>query len=158
MAGLASIGVKIRYSTSKIQNTAAGIQGASALPNCQSCPSLGGDTDQIDVTCFDDASKKYIPGLKDFSSLEFTFLVDNQEENSAFETMKAHEGEVIYFAVELPAKAGYSFGGGFVFSAIPTVDMNEVGVGEALTWTLLLSVQSEIEYAAPTKQTESTTE
>ncbi|MDO5398249.1 MAG: phage tail tube protein [bacterium] len=149
MAGLASIGIKIKYSASEIPNTAEGIQGAAALPNCQSCPSLGGDTDQIDVTCFGDAVKKYIPGLKDFSSLEFTFLIDNQEEDSSFETMKSHEGEVIYFAVELPARSGYSFGGGFVFSAVPTVDMNEIGVGEALTWTLSMSVQSDIEYAAP---------
>ncbi|MDO5398250.1 MAG: hypothetical protein Q4G33_09995 [bacterium] len=74
--------------------------------------------------------------------------MDNQETYSSYNIMKAKEGQTIYFAVELPAKTGKTFGGGFWFSAIPTVKMNEIGVGEALVWTLALSLQSDIGWVA----------
>lgn len=149
MAGLASIGVKVHYAAGvTVPSTAAEIKKALELPNCQACPSLGGDVDQIDVTCLADSVKKYIPGLKDYGSLDFTFLMDNQENTSSYTIMKSKEGQTIYFAIELPAKTGKTFGGGFWFSAIPTVKMNEIGVGEALTWTLSLSLQSDVEYVA----------
>ncbi|MDO5398251.1 MAG: hypothetical protein Q4G33_10000 [bacterium] len=60
MAGLASIGVKVRYAAgATVPSTAAEIKKAQELPNCQTCPSLGGDVDQIDVTCLADTVKVY---------------------------------------------------------------------------------------------------
>lgn len=126
MAGVATIGMKLSYGSSASSLT--------ALTNCQSFPSLrvgAQDFDQIEVTTTDDSEHKFINGLKaESDDMEFTFLYDQTQ----FTTLAGLSGSQ-YWAVEIP---GTGTKKKFTFQGTCKVEMDSVGVNEALTYTLTI--------------------
>ena len=125
--------------------------GASAnpsdvIPGLQSIPSLGGDIEQIDITCLSDTSFHYMNGLRDYGDFEFTFLYIPKSEmgtgatGSNYEKVKGFEdGNSKYIDITI--------GDGTVFHLQGTVaaSLNEAGVNEAFTFTVKIGLSADIE-------------
>lgn len=82
MAGILSKGIKLSYSATESPSN------YTEVANLQQIPDIGGDAEQVDVTCLGDANYKYIPGLKNFGNLDFTFLFDS----TVYSTLSGFEG------------------------------------------------------------------
>lgn len=111
--------------------------GEVELTNLQEIPDLGGDTEAIEITTLADAAHKYTNGLKSYGdSLEFKFLYEKEQ----FNTLNALD-ESQQWKVELPDGATCSFGGSC------SVRLDGVGVAAALTYTLSIKPDTEMEWA-----------
>lgn len=130
MAGILSKGITLGHKS-----------GASSsfttLTNLQEIPEIGNNApEKVDVTVLSDEAKRSIDGLSDTAQdLAFKFLYESEQ----FHTLAALEGNVSW-RVELPD------GTGAEFTATPSVKLAGAGVSTALTYTLTLSVTSEIEF------------
>lgn len=104
------------------------------IPGLQSVPEIGGDPEQVDVTTLADANKKYIAGIQDMSSLEFTFLYDN----ATFKTLKDAQlsGAEKDFEITYPDRSTCTFTGGL------TVKMGGAEVNGAFQMTLAVTVSA----------------
>ena len=135
MAGILSKGIKLSYSAT------ASSSHYTEVANLQQIPDIGGDAEQVDVTCLGDANYKYIPGLKNFGNLDFTFLFDS----TVYSTLSGFEGTSKAWKLEIPT--GDSSTLSFTFNAIPYVKINSVGVNAPIQFTLSLALQSDITVA-----------
>ena len=110
----------------------------SVLTNLQEIAEIGNNTpEKIDVTVLSDSAKKSISGLKDTAQdLAFKFLYEKAQFNVLAALVGSHE-----WRVTLPD------GTTATFDATPSVKLAGVGVSAALTYTLTLSVESEIVFA-----------
>lgn len=130
MAGILSKGIKLSYKGSGSTYT--------DLTNLQEIPDLGGDIDTVEVTTLADAAHMYINGLKDYGdSLDFTFLYDSAQ----FTTLSALTGSMGW-KVTLPDNTTCTFDGE------PNVKLDGVGTNDAITYTLSITPQSEMVFAA----------
>ena len=117
------------------------------IPGLQSIPSLGGDIEQIDITCLSDTSFHYMNGLRDYGDFEFTFLYIPKSEmgtgatGSNYELVKEHEADGTSKYVDI------TIGDGTVFHLQGTVaaSLNEAGVNEAFTFTVKIGLSADIE-------------
>lgn len=125
-----SKGIKLSYSSS-------GTESYTDLTDLLEIPSLGGSVDKVDVTTLADASKKYINGIKDYGDLAFKFNYAKAQ----FTTLNGLTGS-INFKVTLPDTTTATFSGE------PSVSLEGVGVGAAMTYTLNISLDSDIEFGA----------
>ena len=125
-----SKGIKLSYSSS-------GTTSYTDLTDLLEIPSLGGSVDKVDVTTLADASKKYINGIKDYGDLAFKFNYAKEQ----FTTLNGLTGS-INFKVTLPDTTTATFSGE------PSVSLEGVGVGAAMTYTLNISLDSDIEFGA----------
>lgn len=125
-----SKGIKLAYSSS-------GTESYTDLTDLLEIPSLGGSIDKVDVTTLADASKKYINGIKDYGDLAFKFNYAKAQ----FTTLNGLTGSV-NFKVTLPDNTTATFSGE------PSVSLEGVGVGAAMTYTLNISLDSDIEFGA----------
>ena len=125
-----SKGIKLSYSSS-------GTESYTDLTDLLEIPSLGGSVDKVDVTTLADASKKYINGIKDYGDLAFKFNYAKAQ----FTTLNGLTGSV-NFKVTLPDTTTATFSGE------PSVSLEGVGVGAAMTYTLNISLDSDIEFGA----------
>lgn len=125
-----SKGIKLAYSSS-------GTESYTDLTDLLEIPSLGGSVDKVDVTTLADASKKYINGIKDYGDLAFKFNYAKAQ----FTTLNGLTGSV-NFKVTLPDNTTATFSGE------PSVSLEGVGVGAAMTYTLNISLDSDIEFGA----------
>lgn len=102
------------------------------LAGLQSVPEIGGDPEQVDVTTLADATKKYITGIQDMDSLEFTFLYDN----AIFKKLKSIQtsGKEVDFQITYPDGSTCTFKGGI------TVKMGGAEVNGAFQFTLSVTV------------------
>mgnify|MGYP003517579270 FL=1 len=125
-----SKGIKLSYSSS-------GTESYTDLTDLLEIPSLGGSVDKVDVTTLADASKKYINGIKDYGDLAFKFNYAKEQ----FTTLNGLTGS-INFKVTLPDTTTATFSGE------PSVSLEGVGVGAAMTYTLNVSLDSDIEFGA----------
>lgn len=125
-----SKGIKLSYSST-------GTQSYTDLTDLLEIPSLGGSVDKVDVTTLADASKKYINGIKDYGDLAFKFNYAKEQ----FTTLNGLTGS-INFKVTLPDTTTATFSGE------PSVSLEGVGVGAAMTYTLNVSLDSDIEFGA----------
>ena len=125
-----SKGIKLSYSSS-------GTTSYTDLTDLLEIPSLGGSIDKVDVTTLADASKKYINGIKDYGDLAFKFNYAKAQ----FTTLNGLTGS-INFKVTLPDTTTATFSGE------PSVSLEGVGVGAAMTYTLNISLDSDIEFGA----------
>lgn len=73
---LLSKGTKLQYADTKTGTF-------KTLYGLQSTPDMGGDPEKVDVTNLADGSKRYIPGVKDYGDLDFTFFYNDEDENPA---------------------------------------------------------------------------
>ena len=125
-----SKGIKLAYSST-------GTESYTDLTDLLEIPSLGGSVDKVDVTTLADASKKYINGIKDYGDLPFKFNYAKEQ----FTTLNGLTGSV-NFKVTLPDNTTATFSGE------PSVSLEGVGVGVAMTYTLNISLDSDIEFGA----------
>lgn len=125
-----SKGIKLAYSST-------GTESYTDLTDLLEIPSLGGSVDKVDVTTLADASKKYINGIKDYGDLPFKFNYAKEQ----FNTLNGLTGS-IHFKVTLPDNTTATFSGE------PSVSLEGVGVGAAMTYTLNISLNSDIEFGA----------
>ena len=106
------------------------------IPDLQEVPEMGGDPEQIDVTTLKDTTKRSIPGVKDLGDLSFVFLYSKEnflELNEKLDSKKKY-----YWKVE------FSDGLVMSFEAIPNLKLGGGGVNSALTYSINMSLQSEI--------------
>ena len=125
-----SKGIKLSYSST-------GTESYTDLTDLLEIPSLGGSVDKVDVTTLADASKKYINGIKDYGDLPFKFNYAKEQ----FNTLNGLTGSV-NFKVTLPDTTTATFSGE------PSVSLEGVGVGAAMTYTLNISLDSDIAFGA----------
>ena len=125
-----SKGIKLSYSST-------GTESYTDLTDLLEIPSLGGSIDKVDVTTLADASKKYINGIKDYGDLAFKFNYAKEQ----FTTLNGLTGS-IHFKVTLPDTTTATFSGE------PSVSLEGVGVGVAMSYTLNISLDSDIEFGA----------
>lgn len=112
------------------------------IPDLQEIPELGGDPESIDVTTLKDKVKRSIPGVKDLGDLSFTFLYS--KENFLELDKKLDSKTKYYWKVE------FSDGLVMSFEAIPNLKLAGGGVNTALTYSINMSLQSEIKPSSAT--------
>jgi len=146
MAGLLSKGIEFSVGTA-VQDSAGDwtFSSYSKVLNLQSIPSLGGEPEKVDVTTLADDARHYIPGVKDYGDLDFTFLYDGTASTGNFAVLKALEGSVVAVKVGIPDGSQGAISTTFEFAAIITVSLDEAGVNDALTFTCRCSLQSDIQ-------------
>ena len=107
------------------------------LTNLQEIPDLGGDTESIEITTLADGAHMYTDGIKNYGdSLGFKFLYDAAQ----FATLNGLTG-VVSWKVTLPD------GEACTFSGTSSVKLDGVGVNAALTYTLAVKPNSEMNWA-----------
>lgn len=130
--GVLSKGITLSYKGSA--------QGATytVLTNLQEIPDIGNTApDKIDITVLTDSAKKSMAGLQDSSQdLVFKFLF----EATQFDSLAGLSGSYSW-KVELPENNGTA-----TFTGTPSVKLNGVGVNNALTYSLTITVESLIEF------------
>lgn len=138
MAGLLSKDTTLSYKASGSTYT--------ELEHLMEVPEMGGDPEKIEVTTLSDEVKKYINGVKDLGDLTFKFLYDNETETSNYRVLKGLQdaNKVAEFKVEYPDGTGHEFG------AFVNVKMDAAAVNAAMTFTVGMSLQSDITVTNPT--------
>lgn len=137
MAGLLSKGINLYYKNGETYDL---------IPNLQEVPELGGAAEKVDVTTLADGNYKYINGIKDFGDLAFKFLYDNSGETSNYRLCRGLEeaGNVVDWKVEFPDSTTFEFSG----EASTAID--SAAVNAALTFTLNITLNSDIDVTHPT--------
>jgi hypothetical protein len=107
------------------------------LTNLQEIPELGGDVEAIEITTLADAAHMYTDGLLNYGdSLAFKFLYEAEQ----FHSLKMIDEAIPNWKVELPD------GTACAFTGTHSVKLDGVGVGAALTYTLNIKPNSEMEW------------
>lgn len=107
------------------------------LTNLQEIPELGGDVEAIEITTLADGAHMYTDGIKTYGdSLVFKFLY----EKAQFSTLSSLDASQTW-KVELPDGASCTFNG------TCSVKLDGVGVNAALTYSLSVKPNSEMEWA-----------
>lgn len=140
---LLSKGTKLQYADTKIGTF-------KTLYGLQSTPDMGGDPEKVDVTNLADGSKRYIPGVKDYGDLDFTFFYNDDDDNPAvseadvstsYSTLRAlqNANSTAWF------KLLYPDGTGFLWSSKVSVKRSAAEVNAALKFTLRSTPLTELE-------------
>ena len=129
MSGILSKNAKIGYS-------ASGTASYTNIPDVQSISEIGSDMETVEVTTLADSSHKYIKGLDDYGSLEVKMLYSKTN----YQTLKGLTG-TINFQIELPETLKISFAGQ------TAIKIDEISVGEAMTMTLSIAINSDMTIA-----------
>ena len=115
------------------------------VENLQEFPDLGGSAEQVDVTTLADGNYVYINGIKDFGTLEFTFLYDNSGTTSNYRVLRAAEedGAVHACKVKFPDTTE------FAFSGMISTAVTGAGVNAALQFVATVNLNSGIAVTNP---------
>ena len=110
------------------------------IPNLREVPEFGGTPEKIDVTTLKDKSKKFIPGIRDYGELTFSFLYDNSTSGN-YRTLKglSERERGVTFQLTYPDGTAHEF------RAIPAVKMDAGTINGALTFTATMLLQGGIE-------------
>lgn len=144
-APISNIGALLSYSTSSSGTY-------TPLYSITSVPDLGGDPEQIDVTTIYDGMRKNIPGVKGNDNMEFNGLRGKWGAPNAQTSALVDEYGALAALSETTAyywKLTYPDGSTHTWGAYPRVRQNGFGVNEALGYTLVLTVITDITYTAP---------
>lgn len=111
----------------------------------QEVPEVGGDPEKVEVTTLADGVKKYIPGVRDLGDLTFTFLYDNSTDGS-YRILSGLQaaGTLTSFKITYPDTTTHAF------DAYVNVKMGASSVNSPLTFSLTLTMNSEIVVTNPT--------
>lgn len=140
-SGVLTKGIELRYRNIPAEGSQAG--DFIKLNDLQEIPDLGGTTDTVEVTTFDDAAHMYIKGLLDYGdSVDFTFLYQATQ----FATLGAMDGQYEW-QVYLPEDAQGNNGVTCTFLGECAVRINGQGTNEAIQYTLSITPTSEMEFA-----------
>ncbi|MEG0450953.1 MAG: phage tail tube protein [Lysinibacillus sp.] len=138
MAGLLSKDTTLSYKASGSTYT--------ELEHLMEVPEMGGDPEKVEVTTLSDDVKKYINGVKDLGDLTFKFLYDNGTTTSNYRVLKGLQdaNKPAEFKLEYPDGTGHEF------SAYVNVKMDSAAVNAAMTFSVGMSLQSDITVTNPT--------
>ena len=116
------------------------------IPDLQEVPDVGGPADKVDVTTLADGNYRYINGIKDFGDLAFKFLYDNAGETSNYRICRGLEEaeQVVDWKMDFPD------GTSFAFKGEPSTTIDGQSVNSAITFTLNITLNSEITVSNPT--------
>ena len=116
------------------------------IPYLMEVPEMGGAPEKIDVTTLSDMVKKYIPGIKDYGDLVFKFLYDNADATANYRVLKGLDdaGTIATFELAYPDDTAHQF------DAIPSVKIDAGAINGALTFSVTMLLQSDIETINPT--------
>lgn len=130
MAGILSKGITLSYKLAEGEFI--------ALTNLQEIPEIGnGAREKIEVTTLADDNKQYIAGLGDSGQeLAFKFLHEKEQF-----TALAAIANTCDWEVALPDGIKATFAG------TPSIKMDSASANAALTYTLTVMVESDIEFA-----------
>ena len=130
MAGILSKAITLSYKN--------GGSDFTPLTNLQEIPEIGnGAPEKVEVTVLTDDVKKYIAGLGDSGQeLGFKFLYEKEQ----FTTLAALDTSCEW-KVAMPDNVSATFSG------TPSVKFDGAGTNAALTYTLTVTVESEITFA-----------
>lgn len=130
MAGMITKGIKLSYKTGEGEFI--------DLKDLQEVPEIGnGAPEKIEVTTLDSEVKEYIAGLQDSGQdLAFKFLYVKEQF-----TALAAMAESVDWKVSLPDAVAATFKG------TPSVKMDAASPNGAITYTLTVTVESEIAFA-----------
>lgn len=131
MAGILTKGITLLYK-------AEGASDFVALTNLQEIPEIGnGAPEKIEVTTLADGVKKYIAGLGDSGQdLTFKFLYEKEQFTTLNEINESCE-----WKVTMPDSIAATFSG------TPSVKFDGASPNNALTYSLTVTVESEIAFA-----------
>lgn len=140
LQGVVSKGITLGYKTESGSTY-------TVLDGLQEVPELGGEKEKIEITCLDDSVKRYTNGISDYGDLSFKFLYDNSSATANFRVLKEAETNDSVVGFEL----SYPDGTKHQFTAQVGVKMDGAAVNGVLTFSLNLSLQSDITTVHPTK-------
>lgn len=134
--GILSKGITLSYKNSEVW---------VEIPDLQEIPDLGGDVDTVEVTTLADGAKRYINGIKDYGDLAFVFLYDNSTATSNYRVIRGLEdtGAITEWKVSFPDETEFAFTGSVV------TKIAGAGVGDALTFTATITLNSDIKVTNP---------
>lgn len=140
---LLSKGTKLQYADTKTGTF-------KTLYGLQSTPDMGGDPEKVDVTNLADGAKRYIPGVKDYGDLDFTFFYNDEDENPA---VSEADVSTSYSTLRALQKANstawfkllYPDGTGFLWCSKVSVKRSAAEVNAALKFTLRSTPLTELE-------------
>ena len=104
----------------------------------KSIPDLGGDPEQIDVTCLEDEVTKYINGVQSQESMAFESDCDNDLAN--YEAMEDLADRELFYQIVLGRSGKSAF-----FKGQHKVRLNGAGVNESLSMTTTVAPSTKIE-------------
>ena len=127
----------------------------TVIPGLLEVPDIGGTTEKIDVTTLADTSRQYINGIKDYGELTFKFIYDglcckdgsNDVSNYQYlySVFDQSGNEPKQWKIEYNGTPTRKFS--FTFSGYGTLSMDAASVNSALTFTLTITLASDIAYA-----------
>ncbi len=117
----------------------------TALTNLLSIPDIGGSVEKVEITTLADGSRRYINGIKEYGELAFEFVYDNNTATDDFRVLSTMEaaGTAVDFELAFPD------GTKFMFSGQVSLVIAGKGVNEAMTFTMNVSLNSDIETVHP---------
>lgn len=125
----------------------SGTQTFLQLYGLYSVPEMGGSPQMVDVTNLNDSHKRYIHGILDTGSLEFEFYATKDETDTStviydtYNTLLEYQmdGTVLDWKLEYPDGTGYTWSGR------ANVRKQQIGVNDAIKFTLNTSLDTELE-------------
>ena len=130
----------------------------TVIPGLLEVPDIGGTTEKIDVTTLADTSRQYINGIKDYGELTFKFLYDGlcckdgmddvsnyQFLYDLFEGRNAGGDGPKDWKLQYKSTSTRQFN--FTFKGYGSLSMDSASVNSALTFTLTITLASDIAYA-----------
>lgn len=139
-AGTGESTVNAKISVAEDSSGTAGTY--TEIPDLQEIPELGGDPEKIDVTTLADTVKRSIPGVKDLGDLAFKFLYDKANWLALNNSSTGLKSDTAYWW-----KVEFSDTLTATFKAIPSLKLGGGGVNAAISYTINMSLQSEITFA-----------
>jgi hypothetical protein len=115
------------------------------VENLQEFPNLGAAAEQVETTTLADANRTYINGIKDFGTLDFTFLYDNSGSTSNYRVLRAAEED----GLSHDCKVEFPDGTSFSFSGQISVAVQGAGVNAALQFIATVNLGSDITVVNP---------
>ena len=128
----------------------------TVIPGLLEVPDIGGTTEKIDVTTLADTSRQYINGIKDYGELTFKFIYDGlccdgvgSEKISNYQYLynvfDQSGNEPKRWKIEYNGTPTRKFS--FTFDGYGSLTMDAMSVNSALTFTLTITLASDISYA-----------
>lgn len=145
---LLSKGTKLQYATSKTGTF-------STLYGLQSTPDMGGDPEKVDITNLADGARRYIPGVKDYGDLDFTFFYNDDTENPAASADDVADAYATLRSLQLAnttiwLKLIYPDDTGYLWSSKVAVKRSAAEVNAPLQFVLRSTPLTELEDVTPT--------
>lgn len=130
----------------------------TVIPGLLEVPDIGGTTEKVDVTTLADTSRQYINGIKDYGELTFKFIYDglcckdgaNDVSNYQYlyNVFDQSRDEPKRWKLQYKSTSTRHFE--FAFDGYGSLSMDSASVNSALTFTLTITLASDITYSGDT--------